>query len=39
MDDNGTRMLFVAVRKCLDRVSGDVGLLAPPVWRGIIRFQ
>ena len=30
MDDDGMRMLFVAVRKCLYRVSGDVGLLVPP---------
>ena len=28
VEDNGTRMLFVAVRRNLNRISGDVGLLA-----------
>jgi hypothetical protein len=28
VEDDGTRMLFVAVRRNLNRISGDVGLLA-----------
>ena len=28
VEDDGTRMLFVAVRRNLDRITGDVGLLA-----------
>ena len=28
VEDDGTRMLFVAVRRSLDRITNDVGLLA-----------
>ena len=28
VEDDGTRMLFVSVRRSLDRIVGDVGLLA-----------
>lgn len=31
--DDGTRMLFVAVRRSLSRIAVDVGLLAKVVWR------
>ena len=28
MEDDGTRMVFVSVRRNLNRITGDVGLLA-----------
>ena len=33
MEDDGTRMLFVAVRRSLSRIAGDAGLLAEVAWR------
>ena len=33
VEDDGTRMLFVGVRRSMDRIVGDVGLLAAVVRR------